>query len=352
MNLDLREPIRIGIAGLGRAGLESHVRELEKLTDYYRIVAVCDLLKERRDLVAEKFNCRTYRRYEDLLRDSEIELIDIATRSDDHLAHAIAALKTGKWVMLETPMGVNHEEALMLRAAAIKAHNRLFVYHDFHFDPGLQHAREVMNSGILGDIYDIKLRYGCFFRRDDWQTVARCGGGQLLHTGTHLIEQALRFLNSPPVKVFSDFKRVAALGDAEDYARIVLRDAGGLTVDIEASDGRILATPQCLVTGASGGLSLSGSEISLKYLDPKVKLARRRSSVRTPPLSFDAAPPENLAWIEETIPVAPKEASGSSAIWEYLAAAIRLNRTFPVSLDDALEVMRVVSLVRKESIFA
>jgi predicted dehydrogenase len=350
--MNFREPIRVGMVGLGRAGLGMHAAELAALPGLFRVVAVCDPVKERRDLAIERVGlCRAYRRYEDLLADGDVELVDIVTRSDDHLAHALAGLKLRKWVTVETPMCLNYEEALILRAAAIKAGNRLFVRHNRRFDPGFQQLCEIVRSGRLGEVYDIKLRHGAYRRRDDWQSVSRCGGGQLLNGGPHAIDQALQLLGASPARLFSDLKRVAALGDAEDYVRIVMRSADGLTVDLEVSDGGIMAQPEYQATGKQGAASVTGNELVLRYLDPAKKLPRRRASVRTPTLRPDGAADEKLPWVEERLAVAPKAPCGSLTIWEHLAAAIRLNRKYPVTLEDAVEVMRIVSLVRKETTF-
>jgi len=344
-------PVRVGIVGLGRAGWGMHCPELDEFPALFKIVAVCDPIKERRDLAAAKYNCSAYRRYEDLLADHAVELVDIATGSDEHVEHALASLATGRWTQLEKPMCRNYDEALVLRAAAIKARNRLVVRHNRRFEPGFQQVREIIDSGLLGEVYDIKLRRGGFQRRDDWQTVKRCGGGQLLNWGPHIIDHALQFLDAPPAKIWSDLKRVAAVGDAEDYVHILMRNAHGLTVDLEISGGRIIPEPEYTVTGSRGGLTLSGStEVKLRYLDPKQKLSRRRSSVRTPPLNTFGTP-ESLKWLEETVPVKPETPCGMTKIWEHLFAAIRQNRPFPVALDQAIEVMRVITLARKETAF-
>lgn len=350
MSVSFREPIRVGIAGLGRAGWGMHCLELEALPALFRIIAVCDPLKDRRDLAVARYGCRAYRRYEDLLADGAVELVDIATRSDDHLAQAVAALKTRKWVNIESPMCLNYDEALVLRAAAVKAGNRLLVRHNQRFNPGFQHVCEIIHSGMLGEVYDIKLRRGEFQRGDDWQTVNRCGGGQLLNWGPHVIDQALQLLDTPPVRIFSDLKRVAAMGDAEDYVRLIMRNANGMTVDLEISGGRIMDEPECLATGTKGALSLSGHTLHLRYLDPKQIRKHRRASVRTPPLAGFGST-DNLTWIAESMPVAPKKPSGASVIWEYLAGAIRLNKSYPVTLDEAVEAMRIVSLARKDTSF-
>jgi len=350
MTTEYRSPIRIGIVGLGRAGWGMHCPELDAFPEMFKIVAVSDPIKDRRDLAVAKYGCRTYRRYEDMLADHEIELIDVATTTDDHLDNALSALQAGKWVVIEKPMCRTYDEALVLRAAAIKARNRLLIRHNRRYEPGFQHVREIIASGLLGEVYDIKLRRGSFQRRDDWQTVKRCGGGQLLNWGPHLVDHALQFLDTPPVRIWSDLKRVAAVGDAEDYVHIVMRNAAGLTVDLEISGGRVIPEPEYTVTGTHGALTLSGEAIHLRYLDTTQKLSRRRSSVRTPPLGTFGTP-EALKWIEETIAVNPKTSSGLTKLWEYIYAAIRMNKPCPVTLDQAIEVMRVISLAKKDSPF-
>ncbi len=347
-----REPIRVGLVGLGRAGWGMHCPELEKYPELFQIIAVCDPLKDRRDLVTAKYpGCRAYRRYEDLLLDGDIELVDIATRTEDHVEHALKALKTGRWVNLEKPISTDYDQALVLRAASIKAGNKLFVRHNRRFEPAFTHVSEIIDSGILGEIHTVRLRRGGFSRRDDWQTVKRCGGGQLLNWGPHLIDQALLFLGSPPVRIWSDLKRVTAMGDAEDTVHIIMRNLGGLTVDLEISGGRALPVPDYTVSGEKGELSATGDILTLKYLDPKHRLPRRRASVRTPPLgSFGS--PDNLKWIEEQVPVAPAAPASMTLIWEHLANAIRLNKPYPITLDQAVDVMKIISLARKDSSFA
>ncbi len=347
---DSRGPIRVGLLGLGRAGLGMHVPELAKYPAKFKLVAACDIEKQRRDRVAALTGCRTYRRYEDLLDDTDVELVDIATRSDNHFEHALAALKSRRWALVETPMTIAYEEALKLRAAAIKSGNKLFVRHNRRFEPGFTQARAIAASGALGEVYDVRLRRGEYRRRDDWQTVKRCGGGQLLNWGPHLVDQALQFLGTPPVQMWSELKRVASVGDAEDYARIILRNSDGLTVDLEVSGGRIVPVPACVITGTRGALALQGDEIRMRHLDPARKLPRRRASVRTPPLESGGTP-EKLAWIERSSAVTATETVSLDAIWHHLHAAIRRNKPCPVTLDQAVECMRIITAARKDSPF-
>ncbi len=350
MRSDSRGPIRIGIVGLGRAGLQMHLPELANYPELFKVVAVCDPLRERRDMAVETLQCRAYRLYADLLVDNEVELVDIATRSDEHLEHALVALKTRRWVVVEKPMAVTYDDAVKLRAASIKAGNKLFVRHNRRFEPGFNLVREIAGGKKLGKVYDIRLRRGGFQRRDDWQAVKRCGGGQLLNWGPHIIDHALQLMGTPPVQMFSELKRVAAVGDAEDYVRILLRNSTGLSIDLEVSGGRIIGEPECVVTGTRGALSLQGDELKLHYISSEKPLPRRRASVRTPPLGSYGTP-ETLPWVEETIKVEPSDNYSMHSFWYHLHAAIRRNQPFPVTLDQAVEVMRVIEAARKENPF-
>jgi predicted dehydrogenase len=349
-----RPPVKIGIAGLGRAGLEMHCEELAKIPELFKIVAVCDPMKERRDIVRETYpECRSYRRYEDLIEDPDVEMVDIATRTDEHLEHAIQALKFNKWVHLERPLCSDYEEAMVLRAAAMKAGNRLLVRQNFRYEPAFVKVKEVIDSGVLGNVYNIEMRRGEYNRRDDWQAVKRCSGGVALAEGSAFLDQALILLKTPPVKVWADLKRVAAVGDAEDYMHVLLRNQAGLTVDIKYSGGRISRDPIFRVCGSKGEFALyeNESEGVLKYINPKKELSRRRASVRTPPLgSFGT--PEKIEWIEKKVSLSTEGECGMDLIWVHVFNAIRENINYPVTLDSAIEVIRILSIVKKESSFA
>lgn len=343
-------PIRVGIVGLGRAGWGMHVPELSAKESQFQIVAGCDLDPDHRRRFADKCGCPVYRRIEDLIADRNVELVDIATRSTEHIAHALLALKAHKDVSIEKPISVSYPEALKLKPALRRSRGKVYVRHNRRFEPGFQHIREIMASRILGDVYEIKLRRNGYSRRDDWQTLIRCGGGQLLNWGPHIIDHALRLLESPVADMWSDLKLISAVGDAEDHLHIILKGRNGRVVDLQISGGSAIPEPEYIVLGTRGGLRSSGNEIYLRYLDPQNKLLPRRAKAGTPKQGFGS--PDNLKWIEKTIPVAPRSGATMTSIWDHLYDAIRIGKPFPISLDEALGVMQVVAAARKGTPFA
>ena len=342
-------PIRLAIAGLGRAGRFMQCEELKGREKLFEIVAMCDVLKARRDWAAETYGCKTYRRVEDLVGDSNVEMVSVATRSVDHFAHAALALKAGKHVFLEKPMTVTHDEARKLRSLAARSRGGLYVRQNRRYEDAFCHIREIMASGILGDVFQISLRRNGYSRRDDWQTIKRFGGGQLLNWGPHIIDHALQMLDSPVKDIWSDLKQIAAAGNAEDHLKIILTGRNGRVVDLEISGGAAIGGPTYLVLGTRGALSCNGS-ITLRYLDPRRKLAPRKADPGTP-LEMTFGAPDDIKWIEKTIPVRPKKKVDMTTIWDDLYEAVRNRKRFPIALDEAVEIMKVVSAAKKGTRF-
>ena len=348
-----RPPVRVGIVGLGRAALFHHLPALRALPGLFRVVAVCDLMRERRDIVERDLpDVRTYRRTEDMLDDPEIDLFDITLPTSEHVSCALSALRRGRWTLLESPLATTHDDAKLLLAASVKARGKLVAYTPGLFAPDFRLAQSVLDDPRLGEIFEIRVRRQDFIRRDDWQSVKRCLGGCAWYEGQDTLLQALALMRSQPAQLWSELKRLASLGDAEDFAHIVIKSRGDVTADIEINGGHLPpCEPSFAIRGTRGAFSVAPGESRgvLRVVEPDFKFARRRSSVRTPP----------LADMHEEIPVAdlpvtlPADAeSGESAFWKALYATVRTAAPFPVQIDDVAETIRYLQLVRQSSPFA
>jgi hypothetical protein len=131
-----RPPVRVAVVGLGRSFFSSHYPVFKAHPALFKVVAACDIIKERRDMIAGDFpDCKMFRRFSDMLDERDIDLVDIATCSTDHVKHALMALERGHWTLLESPMALNIDDAQLLRGAATKAKNRLLVLQRGLFAP-------------------------------------------------------------------------------------------------------------------------------------------------------------------------------------------------------------------------
>ena len=348
-----RPPIRVALLGLGRSMLGEHCAAFKAHPELFKVVAACDLLKERRDIVAADFpECRMFRRYDDMLYERDIDLVDIATCSADHLKHAMQSLDRGLWTLVETPFALTMDDAQLLRGAAAKARNRFFVMQRGLFAPDFMLAQRAVTDLRLGDIYEVVVRSEDYVRRDDWQAVKRLGGGAAYYAMTDLVLQALKLLPMPPIQMWSELKRIASLGDAEDYVHVNLRTRGMVSADIEFNGGILPPDrgPSFVIKGSRGTFSVmpGRAEGVLRVVDPDFAFPRRRSSVRTPPLD-DLH--ENLPVVEIPVSLEPGTQYGQDAFWRHVYDTMRTAVPFPVTLEESIEAVKFVHLMKRTSPF-
>lgn len=347
-----RPPVRVGIVGAGRSVLLTHLSAFQALPELYTVSAVCDLEKERRDRVAQVYPAvRPYRRVEDMLDDPEMDLVFIALPSSEHVACALSSLARGKWTVLESPIALSHEQATLLKAASLKARGKLFPCLPGLFAPEFLLARQMLSDSRLGTIYEAVVRRQDYVRRDDWQSLKRCGGGATWYEGPEVVQQAVMLLGGAPVQLWGELKRVVSLGDAEDTLHLVLKGRGNMSVYIDVGGGRMDARlPAFEVRGDRGAFSVMPGALEgrIRAIDPDFKFARRRCSVRTPP----------VADMHEEIPVKDYAVSwagtDSAAVgfWRALHDSVCRAAPFVVSLEDAVETVRYLQVVKQSSPFA
>ena len=151
----MSDKIKVGIWGLGRAGINMHSTELQKYPEMYEIHSGMDKEAERNKIFAEKTGAKTYDNENDFLNDPEVDMISIATRSPDHVAHCERALAAGKYVFLEKPIAITYADGLKLLELDKKYPGKLYLRHNRRFEAPFNHIQEIIASGILGDVYEI-----------------------------------------------------------------------------------------------------------------------------------------------------------------------------------------------------
>ncbi|NOY81563.1 MAG: Gfo/Idh/MocA family oxidoreductase [Kiritimatiellaeota bacterium] len=339
-------PVRTGIIGLGRAGWGMIASALGARPEEFKIVAGADVIPGRVERLAAEFGAEGYADYRALLADPNVELVVVATRSNTHVSIGLDALASGKHVLLEKPFALTLRGMDRLLRRARRSPGTLIPRHNRRFDPDFVHVRELLATGVIGEVREVKLYRHGFNRRNDWQTLRRFGGGQLANWGPHIIDHALRFLGAPIKEMYSDLQRIAAAGDAEDHVKIVLTGRNGRVVDLEISGGAALGDVPYRVFGTLGALTCDGKKTRVKRLDP-TRLTPVRANPATPRnQGFGNA--EKLEWIEEELEARPEH---PVEFWNAVYAALHGNTPFPVTLAEARQVVRVMELARRGTRF-
>ena len=261
-------PQRIALIGYGRSGRDIHRATLDHMKDHYIITAGVELDADRRAMMTQEIGCPVYAHFTELYARNDIDLVVNASYSHMHIPITQALLEHGFHVLSEKPAARTAEEVQALINTAEK-HNRTYaIFQQSRYAPYFQQVKQVIDSGVLGDIMQINIAFNGYARRWDWQCLQAMNGGSLYNTGPHPMDQALRLLNIEGMpQVTARLSRANTYGDAEDYVKVLLSAPDRPIIDLEISSCCAYDTPTYQVQGTRGGLRGTMQHIDWRFYD-------------------------------------------------------------------------------------
>jgi predicted dehydrogenase len=156
--------VKVGLVGLGLV-CESHIKAY-LANPNAEVVAVCDLDGARAEAIARKHGIeKVYTSYEEMLKDSGINTVDITTPTVLHVPMSIAAVKSGRNVLCEKPFCMTLEEGLAASEEARKTGVTLMVGESYIFMTSIMKARALIDAGEIGKPSQIRERFGAWVER-------------------------------------------------------------------------------------------------------------------------------------------------------------------------------------------
>jgi predicted dehydrogenase len=150
--------LRIGVLGAGQIAQAAHFESCSKARNA-ELFAICDVADDLRERMAVAHGARkTYADYDKMLADPDVDAVIIATSDTFHVPASLRALAAGKHVLCEKPLGVAVEEVEELGRAVKASGKVLQVGHMKRFDPGLESARQFIDTD-MGDLVAFKAWY-------------------------------------------------------------------------------------------------------------------------------------------------------------------------------------------------
>ena len=147
------ERVRVGLVGLGRMG-RFHAANLAGRIPLARLVRIVDANENiARENAEQLVGVEWSTSYADLLDDSEIEAVVVASPTPLHAEMAEAAAAAGKHVFCEKPISLDLERTYEVIEAMRSAGVRMQVGLHRRFDPDYRAAREKISAGEIGDVY-------------------------------------------------------------------------------------------------------------------------------------------------------------------------------------------------------
>jgi predicted dehydrogenase len=150
--------LKLGVLGCGPIAQAAHFESAVKAKNV-ELYAICDVAEDLLQRMACTYGpARTYRDYDQMLADPELDAVIVATADEFHVTASIAALQAGKHVLCEKPLGVSVDEVEALGRAVEASGRVLQLGHMKRFDAGLQSARDFIGRE-MGEMLALKAWY-------------------------------------------------------------------------------------------------------------------------------------------------------------------------------------------------
>ena len=341
--------LKVGICGVGRIG-GNHAQEIGSFPNMFQLVACADTDPQRLNEVPKELaNAAKYPSLDAMLQHPGLDMVTIGIRHPDHVPAAIKIMEAGKIAVVEKPVATSVAEMTAMIEVA-KAHpHQLFLRHNRRFEPAFVKAKQLMASGLIGEIQYIKLyRSVGYCRRNDWMTMPEYYGGLLTNWGPHLIDQALQFLDSPVVDIWADVRHVISIGAGDDLFKIILKGANNRVADIEVAGCNAMPGREMEIIGSKGTIVYENGKMTARYLDPTITL---RDDLKPHP----GQPPKQYGNFDETLNFFTSEIQvpqmAMSVLWKHLYNDVVNGIPTPITLEQGLEVVKVTEEVFKQSGF-
>jgi UDP-N-acetyl-2-amino-2-deoxyglucuronate dehydrogenase len=324
-------PIRFGLVGAGAISSQ-HLEALDAIPEA-RIAVIASASEERARAAGQRWGVPWTTHLDALLARDDVDAVAISTPSGLHPGQALAALRSGKHVLVEKPIALSNADA---RAVVEEAHRRGLVaatVSQRRFEPMVRAIRDVVADGALGRIAMI-VAEGFYYRPQSyydsaaWRGTVALDGGVLMNQAIHTID-LLRWIGGPVERVAG---HVATLGhemEAEDSATVSLRFASGAL-------GAILATT-CAATERPTELRIHGERGHIRLVGEDA--AEWSVPNRSVPVVDRSAGAEGVAAASATWGT---NAIGYVRQYTDFIAAIRDHREPAVTAEDGAAALEIV----------
>jgi predicted dehydrogenase/type 1 glutamine amidotransferase len=250
--------VRCGVIGYGGTfDMGKGHGEWINATPGLKMIAACDIDPSRMDAAKKDFpGIETYTDPDVMLETTKADLIVIVTPHNTHFALARAALRAGKHVLLEKPMCLKAKEATTLINIAKRQGVALSVFHNRRWDGAYLTIREIVDAGLIGDVFHVEAFYGNYgYPGDWWRSDKAISGGAMYDWGAHYVDWILNMIKHPIVNVTGFFhKRVWHGVTNEDQCHAVIRFEGGRVADLQISHIACAGKPKWRILGERGAI--------------------------------------------------------------------------------------------------
>ncbi|WP_343084057.1 Gfo/Idh/MocA family oxidoreductase [Blautia producta] len=257
--------IGVCLVGAGRAGM-IHARNFASRIPGVKMTAVADTMEDSAKRAAEELDGIYYTTdYKQALQRPDVDAVIVVTPTKYHIDVVLEAARAGKHVLCEKPMAMNPEECRCMIEAAKEHHVKLQIGFMRRFDKNFRRAKEILDSGVIGDVVTVKsLTHGPSTPRE-WMYDIEKSNGPLAEVNSHDID-TLRWLTGSEVvslhAMAGNYRCREALEKYPDFYDTVLmnvRMKNGTIGNIDGAQGVSYGYDSRVdIVGTKGNIQIGG----------------------------------------------------------------------------------------------
>jgi predicted dehydrogenase len=238
-------------------------RHAENINRIGKLSAVCDILPEKADNLAARYNAKAYYSIDDLLKiEPDIDVIVVCTPNGLHSEHTIKSLNSGRHVLCEKPMCLTTAVGSIMVSAAEASGKKIFVVKQNRYNEPVQHVKRLLEQNKLGRIFSFQVN--CFWNRpqayysNTWKGTKNLDGGILYTQFSHFIDLLYWLLGDVgAVKAYKHTYGNRSGFEIEDTGVAILKMQSGAI-------GTLNYTINSYSRNLEGSLSIFGEKGSIK----------------------------------------------------------------------------------------
>ena len=261
----MEHKIRYAVCGLGVGKGHCDAAIASEKAD---LVAVCDLIPEKMEKIAEKVpNLKMYTDFSDLIADPDIDIISICLPSSLHAEYAVRAMEAGKHVLVEKPIDITVDAAQKIEEARLRTGKKAGVIHQNRFNLDMYRIKSAVESGGLGKLYlgtfAVKwYREQSYYDRGGWRgTWKYDGGGSLMNQSIHTVD-LMQWLMGEVRSVRSVAGTVAHNIETEDMtASLVEFESGAVATFVSTTCAYPGLSTEIMLYGTGGSIEADGDRL-------------------------------------------------------------------------------------------
>jgi UDP-N-acetyl-2-amino-2-deoxyglucuronate dehydrogenase len=191
-NMILDRKIKVALVGCGRIA-QKHFDAIKAHKNDLELVAVCETTRTRLDEIQQQHHVQGFQNYNDLLIESDADMVILCTPSGLHPEQTISAARAGKHIMTEKPMATRWKDALAMVKACDEARKRLFVVKQNRRNATLQLLKRAVEEKRFGRIYMVHLnvfwtRPQAYYDQGKWRGTWELDGGAFMNQASHYVD--------------------------------------------------------------------------------------------------------------------------------------------------------------------